>query len=101
MVISKKKKKVFEGNECENSFYIFKKTHRVRIYLYKMVTHTYFEGFILVLIVSSSLKLVADTYLYDYADGSQVKIVSGNVDTFFTIAFTCESVFKMLAFGVI
>ena len=66
-----------------------------------MVTHTYFEGVILVLIVSSSLKLVTDTYLYDYADGSQVKIVSGNIDTFFTIAFTCESVFKMIAFGVV
>ena len=64
-VVTKKKKVDFEGVECELSFYFLTKNSKLRIYLYRMVTHTGFETVILILIVLSSIKLVVDTYIYD------------------------------------
>lgn len=101
MVVTKKKKKDFEGVECYNSFYIFKKTNKLRIILYRASTHTAFEGVILVLIILSSIKLVVDTYLNDLPEDSPVKTASGNIDLFFTAAFAMESAIKMISFGVI
>ena len=101
MVVTKKKKRDYEGIECYNSFYLFKKTNKFRTILYRMCTHTAFEGVILVLIIFSSIKLVVDTYLNDYDEESLVKIVSGDIDLFFTAAFAMESTLKMIAFGVI
>ena len=67
-VVTKKKKVDFEGIECELSFYFLKKDNVIRIYLYRMVTHTGFETVILILIILSSIKLVVDTYIYDYPE---------------------------------
>ena len=51
--VIKKKKEDFEGVECNDSFYFLSKKQRIRIYLYRMVTHTMFETVILVLIILS------------------------------------------------
>jgi hypothetical protein len=43
---SKKKKKDFEGNYCELSFYLFTKKNSFRHFLYKLSNHFLFEAFI-------------------------------------------------------
>ena len=64
-LVTKKKKVDFDGNECELSFYFLKKNNKLRIFLYRLVSHTGFETVILILIILSSVKLVVDTYIYD------------------------------------
>jgi hypothetical protein len=100
-VVTKKKKIDFDGNECEVAFYFFKKSNRVRIFLYRMVTHNGFETVILILIILSTIKLVIDSYIYDYPDTDIAKIVSNRFDYFFTAVFAMESVLKSFAFGFI
>jgi Na+-translocating ferredoxin:NAD+ oxidoreductase RnfG subunit len=72
----KKKKKDYEGCECEYSFYVFHKNTKFRKYLYKMVSHFGFEGVILVLIILSSIKLVVDTYMFDLKEDDPIVKVS-------------------------
>lgn len=60
-----------------------------------------FEGVILVLIVLSSIKLVIDTYLFDLADDDPIKILSSQIDYFFTVVFALESFLKSLAYGFV
>ena len=100
-VVTKKKKIDFDGNECELSFYFLRKSNKLRIYLYRMVSHTAFETVILILIILSSIKLVVDTYIYTYPDDDPIVVASANIDYFFTVVFALESVMKALAFGFI
>jgi hypothetical protein len=100
-IVTKKKKVDFEGNDCELSFYFLKKSNKVRIFLYRLVTHTGFETGILILIVLSSIKLVIDSYIYDYPDDAMIVMVSNKFDYFFTAIFALESVLKSFAFGFI
>lgn len=99
--VIKKEKKEFEGVQCEVSFYFFKKTNPIRRALYKTVTHSGFEWFILVLIILSSVKLVMDTYIFDEPEDSMIVIISSYFDYFFTAIFAMESLLKALAFGFI
>lgn len=64
--VIKKKKEDFEGVECDVSFYFLSKKNKLRIWLFRMVTHTGFETVILILIILSSIKLVIDTYIFDF-----------------------------------
>jgi hypothetical protein len=91
----------FEFVECENSFYIFKKSNKIRLYFYRICTHSSFEWVILALIILSSIKLVIDTYMFDLPDDNIMKIISDNIDTFFTAAFATESCLKAISFGFI
>ncbi len=68
--VSKKKKEDFEGCDCEISFYLLSKKNKLRILLFRTVTHTGFETVILILIVLSSIKLVLDTYMFDLEENN-------------------------------
>lgn len=69
----KKKKVMYDGVECEVSFFIFKKKNFFRKICYHIAHSNHFENLILVLIVFSSLKLVVDTYLTNYPADSLLK----------------------------
>lgn len=56
------------------------------------------------MIILSSLKLVLDSYLNDKSTDSMEKVIiniSNKFDLIFTIIFTLEAVFKILAFGFV
>ena len=57
------KENVYSKISCENSLFIFSKTSPFRRFCFKNVTYKYFESFIFLFIILSSLKLVFDTYL--------------------------------------
>ncbi|CDW88937.1 cation channel family protein [Stylonychia lemnae] len=88
----------FKDIDCQNSLYLFSKTNKVRLILSRIVKHNYFEKFILVIIVTSSIKLAVDTYyLEDYKNQRFLE----NLDILFTGAFLIESVIKIISFGFI
>lgn len=63
--VVKPQKQDFEGVECENAFYFLSKRTKLRVYIFRMVSHNAFETVILILIILSSVKLVIDTYMAD------------------------------------
>lgn len=88
---------------CENSLFFFSKTSKVRILSYRIVSHTYFEHFMNVIIFLSSLILIMETYLdYDSTDGTEVLLV--NFCTITNIILACvyflEIILKGIVFGM-
>ena len=53
----------------------------------------------MLLIMLSTIKLIFDTYTLDEPAGTTIKTVSDNLDLFFTISFTLESLIKSIALG--
>jgi hypothetical protein len=93
-------KELFKGIDCQNSFFVFSKKSKIRIFLYNTYKHKRFEQIIQFLIALSSLKLAVDTYTIDQPEDSPFRSASNNVDIFFTIAFTLETVIKAIAMGL-
>ena len=48
---------------CQDSLFIFSKSSLIRRTAFKIIMFKHFENLILILIISSSIKLVLDTYL--------------------------------------
>ncbi|KAL4505974.1 hypothetical protein ABPG72_013735 [Tetrahymena utriculariae] len=87
-------KQLFIGIECSHSLYLFSKQNSIRILFYKIVKHPQFENLILFFIVTSSLKLVVDTYV---EESSALK----NIDLMFNFIFITEALLKIIAYGFI
>ena len=66
-----------------------------------MTNHYLFENVVLILIISSSIKLAYDTYIIDESDESTQKRASGYVDLFFTFFFLFEALAKCISLGFI
>jgi hypothetical protein len=97
----KNKKPDYWGIECSRSFYIFHYNNILRKGCYKMVEHSLFENILMILIISSSIKLAYDTYIIDVDDEDTRKVVSNRIDLFFTIFFAFESLVKALSYGFV
>lgn len=99
--VVKEKKPEYWGIECERSLFLLKKNNFIRRIFYKMTNHYLFENVVLILIIFSSLKLAYDTYIID-ADATDIrKIVSENIDLFFTFFFLFEAIAKCISQGFI
>ena len=66
--------------------------------IYRISEHRAFEWIILVIIVISSIKLAADTYITD-STPAYVKITSQVFGTILTFVFIVESLMKSIALG--
>lgn len=74
----------------------------MRIWSYKVSTHSYFDNFILVMIILSSIKLVFDTYLNtDSTENSQKTLnrVSTIIDIVLNVIFMWEALLKIISMG--
>ena len=89
--------KLFKRNECENSLYIFAQTNKFRIFCMKIIINKWFDRFILVIILLSTARLIADTFVKGYFFVFAFEIV----DAIFNIIFLLEAVFKICALGFI
>ena len=87
--------KLFRKNECENSMFIFPQTNKFRIFCMKLIINKWFDRFILVVILLSTARLVADTFLKGFFFVFAFEIV----DAVFNIIFLLEAVFKVTAMG--
>lgn len=97
----REKRLLYDGIHCERSFYIFKKTNLLRLFLYKVSKHKLFDNTIMALIALSSIKLAADSYLTGYAPDSIEIAVSENIDIFMNVCFLFECITKNVAMGMV
>ena len=88
--------KIFKKTECENSIYIFSQTNKFRIFCMKLITHKWFDRFILIIILLSTVRLIVDTFL----KGFTWVLLFDIVDAIFNIIFLLEAFFKIVAMGV-
>ena len=93
----KKVNKLFKKNECENSLYIFAQTNKLRIFCMKLIINKWFDRFILMIILLSTARLIADTFVKGYFFVFAFEIV----DAVFNIIFLFEALFKVCALGFI
>jgi hypothetical protein len=89
--------KLFRRNECENSMFIFPQTNKFRIFCMKLIINKWFDRFILVVILLSTARLVADTFVKGFFFVFAFEIV----DAVFNIIFLLEAVFKVTAMGFV
>ena len=87
--------KLFRKNECENSLYILAQTNKYRIFCMKLIMNKWFDRFILIIILLSTARLIADTFVKGYFFVFAFEIV----DAIFNIIFLLEAVFKISAMG--
>ena len=55
--------KLFKNNECERSMYILSQTNKFRIFCVKLMTNKWFDRFILLMILLSTVRLILDTII--------------------------------------
>ena len=89
--------KLFKKNECENSLYILAQTNKYRIFCMKLIMNKWFDRVILIVILLSTARLIADTFVKGYFFVFAFEIV----DAIFNIIFLLEAVFKISALGFI
>ena len=89
--------KLFRRNECENSIFIFPQTNKFRIFCMKLIINKWFDRFILIVILLSTARLVADTFVKGFYFVFAFEIV----DAIFNIIFLFEAVFKVTAMGFV
>ena len=87
--------KLFRKNDCENSIYLFSQTNKFRILCMKMINNKWFERFIFLMIIFSSIRLVIDTLVSGY----QFSLIFDFIDTFFNVIFLIEALIKIVALG--
>ena len=95
----KPKNDPYEGVECVKSLYFFTESNPIRLFAARMVTHPRFETVILLLIMTSSTKLVIETYVDFSIVSDTASSVSTYIDTFFTFMFLAEAILKIIRNG--
>lgn len=95
------KKDIWDGIECEVSYYFFYKTNIIRILLRYITRHPMFENCIVVIIVASSSKLVMDTYFMNEDESNLVVQISSYFDYIFNVIFALETITKSISMGLL
>ena len=89
--------KLFRKNECENSFYLLSQTNKFRIFCMKLMNNKWFDRFILLMILLSTARLIADTFLAGYT----FVLIFDFADAVFNLIFLLEAVVKICALGFV
>ena len=89
--------KLFRKNECERSMYILPQTNKFRIFCIKLMTNKWFDRFILLMILLSTVRLILDTIISGYVS----VLVFDIVDAFFNLIFFLEALIKICALGFV
>ena len=101
------KKKPYEdkhGNTlvyCANSFYLFHKQNKFRLFMYKSINTSLWDNIVMFLIFLSSMKLAFDSYTGHLIDENPIIVYSGIADNTFNILFIVEMGSKLVALGII
>ena len=89
--------RLFRKNECENAFYVLSQTNKFRIFCLKLMNNKWFDRFILIMILLSTLRLILDTFFSGYI----FVLIFDYVDAFFNAIFMLEAVVKICALGFV
>lgn len=96
--------KSLEHIYCENSLFIFSKNNKLRIISYKIVTSSFFEKFMNLVIIASSLVLIIETYLDFYSEDSMeifLRIFCATVNIILAVIYSLEILLKGITYGLI
>ena len=96
---NKEIQKIFKGNYCEESFFIFSQKNWLRKRLMQLITYKYFNLGITVLIAISSLRLVLETYFN--SEGNIINEYFDNIDASINVCFILEFLVKCIALGFV
>ena len=94
-----RRRKIYQDVHCETSLYFFRKDNPLRIFAASLVSHQWFEPTVIGMILISSLKLVAETYLDDLESQEHVSAFY-ITDVVINCCFIAEMVFKVLRNGL-
>lgn len=92
-------KKLFMGNQCENSLYILSQKGYIRCKLIKLANDKRFDNIILLVICLSTVRLIVETFT-----NSEFTIITNFYDFFdlsFNLIFIFECLIKILSMGFI
>lgn len=101
---SKTQIKSFENVFCLNAFYVFSKDNPFRIFVYRVISHKYFDNFMLFVLCFSSLLLVFDTYLdSDSPSDSEIIFMKLSLvaNAILCFIFVMEVLLKGISYGFI
>ena len=87
--------KLFINNECEKSLFFIPQNSWFRINCAKLINSIWFDKFILLTIVLSTIRLIIDTFINGYSS----VLIFDVCDTVFNIIFLIEAILKILAWG--
>ena len=91
----KKINKLFKNNECENSLFFIPQSNCFRIFSMKIINKKWFDIFILLIIILSSIRLVVDTFINGYT----FVLLFDICDLIFNLIFLIEACLKIVALG--
>lgn len=95
---------MYTNIDCENSLFLLNKNETIRKIIYKVVLSSYFDNFIMFLILLNCFKLIFDTYINFESETKMNRIfsrISHDMDLVFNIIFIFEALLKILALGFI
>ena len=100
-VHGKEHRKLFEGNECEKSWGLFRKTSVIRMWCFQVTSSSRFEWAVLGVILLSTVKLIWETYIQDESPDSPSLYLSTCLDLSFTCLFSLEFLLKATSLGLL
>ena len=89
--------KLFKKNECERALYLIPQTNKFRMFCLKLMNNKWFDRFILLMILASTLRLILDTIIAGYYS----VLIFDISDAVFNIIFLLEAVIKIIALGFV
>jgi hypothetical protein len=84
---------------CENSFYLFPKESKFRLFTYKAINSPIWDNAVMFLIFLSSFKLAFDSYTWQLPATDPIVVYSDVADNFFNYLFIIEMTTKLIALG--
>jgi hypothetical protein len=87
--------KLFKNNDCENSLFFIPQENGFRIFCMELINKKSFDNFILLIIILSTIRLIAVTFLNGYFS----VLVFDISDIAFNFVFLIEALFKICAMG--
>ena len=88
-------KNLFKNNECEKSLFFIPQNNWFRIKCAQLINNIWFDKFILLIIVLSTIRLILDTFISGYSS----VFIFDVCDTIFNVIFLIEAILKVLAWG--
>jgi len=101
---SKTQIKCFDNIFCNHSFYLFSKSSNFRTFVYRLISHKYFDSLMNSILCFSSLLLVFDTYLdsNNYSQAEEVFMVLSSIANIcLCFIFAMEVFLKGVSYGFI
>ena len=94
---AKKIERLLKGNDCENALCFLKQQNRFRIKLLEITNDSRFDNFIMLIILLSTIRLIAETFVS--SEAFLINLIFDILDAIFNTIFLTECIMKILSLG--